>query len=168
MNKRTRLLATAALGMMLVVMYALFAERSTVDLNIAHYFAENLHFRRNALLLPPAKRDEVVFRLPAPVCQDKIVQAVRSAVILRNRCTRCDFAITLVVESPKVYAFLESSKEAHAVFDSIVETSTPSSLAETLLFVPKLPFVVYLDTRVISNHRFFPEALFDMLHKEYE
>lgn len=154
--------------MVLVMLHLTAATTHQEDTSAAHYFKSTVRFRAQALAVSDAERDEVVFSLSSPICKPDIAQVVRSATVLRKRCVRCKFSITLVVDSRGAEDMLATSRELRSVFDRIVCVPKGTSLAQILLFQPARPFAVYLSPLVISNHRFFPEALFDLLHKEYD
>ncbi|KAH9249752.1 hypothetical protein BASA81_012559 [Batrachochytrium salamandrivorans] len=167
-SRRKPSVAVVVVGFMVLVGLYLIPTATTISQGDAHYFKSTLRFRVQALAVPNAERDEVMFSLSSPICKPDIAQVMRSATVLRKRCVQCKFAITLVVDSPRAEDSLAKSREVSSVFDRIVLVRRGTSLAQILLFQPTRPFVVYLSSLVISNHRFFPESLFDMLHKEYD
>lgn len=81
-----------------------------------------------------------------------------------------------MVDEP-VFSFLKENSDALnnvVVFDGIVK----SDWVETKVFAghkpgnvlkyATMPFVVVMDVDIVATHRNFPEAIFDMLHKEYD
>jgi hypothetical protein len=151
------------------------------------YFKDKVEFRNAATKTKDRTSldweviDEVIYSLQSrddsSICNALLVrEAFASAASLRSNCVRCDFDISIVADEP-IYSFLtaeENVKITRMLFDRVDKTQKVTSAifasrkpSDLLRFATK-PFVVFLDADVASNHRAFPESIFDMLHKEYE
>ena len=131
--------------------------------------------------------DEIIYSLQSrqdsPSCNARMVKEVfASAISMREMCPWCNtFAISLVVDDP-IYSFLVSEEHREKtllVFDRVqrvipLETKPrlsrifASRKASDLLNHAVKPFVIFMDTDVYSSHREFPNAIFNMLHKDKE
>jgi len=149
-------------------------------------FAEKLEFRETALSARGSNRvDEVVYILTTPVegphCTAALIrEAIRSAATLRAKCVRCDFDIVVAADA-EIALFLTQNANATAnVFDDVRVVPSANALAKphpgvfasnkpsALLAVSRRSFVLFLDADVYSDHRSFPESLFDLLHKDMD
>jgi len=157
---------------------------------IAEQVRDKLAFRLEAV--QRANRgervDEVIYSLQSQQngaqCNALLVKEMIASVFsLKKFCKRCNFDVVVVADEP-IYSFLMTVEARNlSLFDRIElhrddadeddNTLTSQQIFASrkpgdLLRYSRKPFVVFMDADITSNHRSFPESIFDMLHKEYE
>lgn len=151
---------------------------------LVRHFLTKTSFREAAMKRYETEHvDEVVLLLHSgrkSVCNTALMkEAIRSGLALRRRCVRCDFDITLVANEPIYSAFLSARADnglVAGVFTSLVRSQHYAQAEDifaahkprdSLLYATK-PFVLFMDADIVANDGAFPEALFDMLHRDQD
>jgi len=155
-------------------------------------FEEKLVVRRQAenARSRGQRTDEVVYLVTTPKegphCTAALArETIKSAAQLRASCQRCDFDVVLIADA-QLYSFFSSKEFALAterVFDYVrrFEPAKPATSASVEIFagykpeailrqglVSAKPFMLFMDSDIYAFHADVPEAVFDMLHAEYD